>query len=67
MFIKSSGRRAIIFLFFTALVAVTGCNIVKKESRTPTLLKTEDATQAQLMAEVNRFARVGSMRAKMDL
>lgn len=44
-----------------------GCNIVKKESKAPTLLKTEDATQAELMNEVNRFARVNSMRAKMDL
>ena len=46
---------------------LTGCNIVKKASTTPTLLKSEDATQVQLMDEVNRFARVGSMRAKMDL
>src|SRR6476620_10213174 len=54
-----------------ALVAGTllfsGCNIVKKESKTPTLLKTEEATQSELMNEVNRFARVNSMRAKMDL
>ena len=44
-----------------------GCNIVKKESKTPVLLKTESAQQADLMKEVNRFARVNSMRAKMDL
>jgi hypothetical protein len=30
-------------------------------------LKTEDATQADLMGEVNRFASVESMRAQMDL
>jgi len=53
-------------LIFGILVS-TGCNIVKKESKTPTLLKTEEATQAELMNEVNRFARVNSMRAKMDL
>lgn len=51
----------IISAFFTA------CNIVKKSTPTPTLLKTEDASQAELMAEVNRFASVNSMRAKMDL
>lgn len=51
----------LLFLFFS------GCIIVKKESKTPTLLKNETATQAQLLAEVNRFARVDSMRAKMDL
>lgn len=45
----------------------SGCNIVKKESKTPTLLKVERASQAELMEEVNRFARVNSMRAKMDL
>lgn len=45
----------------------TGCNIVKKESKTPTLLKTETARQVELMNEVNRFARVNSIRAKMDL
>ncbi|MFZ1701179.1 MAG: hypothetical protein WBO10_15035 [Pyrinomonadaceae bacterium] len=44
-----------------------GCNIVKKASKTPVLLKTETAQQSELIGEVNRFARVGSMRAKMDL
>jgi len=48
-------------------VFLTGCSIVKKESKAPTLLKTENASQASLMDEVNRFARVNSMRAKMDL
>jgi hypothetical protein len=50
-----------------AALFLSGCNIVKKESKTPTLLKAEEATQAELMNEVNRFARVNSMRAKMDL
>jgi hypothetical protein len=45
----------------------SGCNIVKKESKTPALLQTEVAAQADLIKEVNRFARVDSMRAKMDL
>jgi hypothetical protein len=51
----------------TFAILFSGCNIVKKNTRTPTLLKTEDASQAELMNEVNRFARVNSMRAKMDL
>ena len=55
-------------LLITAILAgLSGCNIVKKESKTPTLLATEKATQAELMAEVNRYARVSSIRAKMDL
>ena len=55
------------FALTTLAVVFSGCNIVKKESKTATLLKAEDASQAELMNEVNRFARVGSMRAKMDL
>ena len=31
------------------------------------MLKAEDASQSQLLTEINRFAAVGSMRAKMDL
>lgn len=46
-------------------VFAVGCNIVKKESKTATLLKTENATQADLIKEINRFARVDSMRAKV--
>ena len=55
------------FLICVVGVVRSGCISVKNESKTPTLLKTEDATQAELMNEVNRFARVNSMRAKMDL
>src|SRR5437773_4153830 len=57
------------FLFVVALFAIVfaGCNIVKTDKKTPTLLKTEEATQAELLNEVNRFAQVNSMRAKMDL
>ena len=63
----SNNKRSYIFFLATALLFVSGCNVVKKESGTPTLLKTENATQAELMTEVNRFASVKSMRAKMDL
>jgi len=44
-----------------------GCLSVKKESPTPTLLKSETAELKQLQDEVDRFARVASMRAKMYL
>jgi hypothetical protein len=45
-----------------------GCGIFnpRKTVHTAVLLKTEDATQADLMNEINRFATVNSMRAKMD-
>ena len=66
MFTKNSSLQLFYFLLFAAIF-LSGCNVVKTENKTPTLLKTEDATHVQLMSEVARFARVGSMRAKMDL
>lgn len=58
----------LVLIFLVSLAVLSaGCNIVKKEDKTPTLLKTEDASKTELLNEVNRFARVGSMRAKMDL
>ena len=67
MFTRHRSHIALALLFLIGGLYSTGCNIVKKESKTPTLLKVEEATQAFLMSEVNRFARVDSMRAKMDL
>lgn len=64
-FISSLSRSILSVLAFA--VFLTGCNIVKTDKKTATLLKTEEASQAELMNEVNRFARVNSMRAKMDL
>lgn len=53
----------IIFIFF-----LNGCSsIVKEKVSTPKLLKTENADSSALVNEINRFARVNSMRAKMDL
>lgn len=66
MFTKNSSLQLFYFLSFAAIF-LSGCNVVKTENKTPTLLKTEDANHVQLMSEVARFARVGSMRAKMDL
>jgi hypothetical protein len=58
----------VLFLFLTVLV-FSGCGsfIKVKDKDRPTLLKTENATQAELLNEINRFAKVNSMRAKMDL
>jgi hypothetical protein len=67
MFNNIRSLRVIILILFLSTIFITGCNVVKKESKTAILLKTENATQAQLMDEVNRYARVASMRAKMDL
>ncbi len=67
MFIKSSSLRLYITVIALSVSLLSGCSIVKTDKKTPTLLSTTDASQAQLIDEVNRFARVGSMRAKMDL
>jgi hypothetical protein len=50
-----------------AAFLLSACISPKKTTTTRTLLKVEDANQTQMMAEVNRFARVASMKAKMDL
>jgi hypothetical protein len=58
----------------SALLAMTfvvaglsfGCGI-SKDKATARLLRVEDASRAHLMSEVDRYARVDSMRAKMDL
>lgn len=67
MFIKSSKLQLYIALFLLSAGIFSGCSIVKTDKKTPTLLSTTDASQTQLMDEVNRFARVESMRAQMDL
>ena len=67
MFSRSNNLKSYILLLALSVLVAAGCNIVKKEDKTPTLLKTETATQAELVNEVNRFATVKSMRAKMDL
>lgn len=56
----------LIFILSLAFIS-TGCDIIKTKDTTPTLLKVETANKSDLVNEVNRFARVNSMRAKMDL
>lgn len=64
MFIRSY-QTAIILIILSFLSA--GCIKVKKSDNTAVLLKTEAATREQLMNEVNRFAAVNSIHAKMYL
>lgn len=56
-------------LLIAAVLSLTtaGCLGIKTANQTPRLLKTEKAEQADLIKEVNRFAQVNSMRAKMYL
>lgn len=59
----------LIFFIIPVVVFFSGCSVLspKTQNKSATLLKTVDAVQPQLLAEVNRFARVNSMRAKIDL
>jgi hypothetical protein len=61
--------RIYLLLFLSLAIFLNGCGLVKpKQSvEVPKLLKTEEASQADLLATVNRFARVSSMRAKVYL
>lgn len=61
-FWQSSIILLILFVLFSS-----GCITIKTKDTRPTLLKVEDAPPSQLLEEVNHFARVNSMRAKMDL
>lgn len=60
-------------LFFTILLFgvlfLSGCGVLspKTKVQTVTLLKTDNATQSELIEQVNRFAKVNSLRAKMYL
>ena len=62
--LKRSPQLLLLILFSLFL---SGCISPKEKVVTPKLLKTEKAEQAQLFGEVNRFARINSMRAKMYL
>lgn len=60
-------RSPLLLLLILSSILFAGCNIVKEKVTTPKLQKSENADIEQLLAEVNRFARINSMRAKMDL
>ena len=57
-----------VILLVVLLSFSSGCSwLYKGKSSTPTLLKIEEAQKDRLLNEVNRFAKVSSIRAKMDL
>lgn len=67
IFERATLKNCGILLLLLTSVVLTGCIRVKQSSDTPRLLKAEDSTRAEMLAEINRFARVGSLRAKMYL
>ena len=55
-------------LLLVFVIFAGGCIFTPKDKvDRPTLLKVEDATQSQMIGQINNFAKVNSMRAKMDL
>ncbi len=60
-------RSPFLLLFLFSILFLGGCISPKEKVSTPKLLKTENADQSELLAQVERFARINSMRAKMDL
>lgn len=59
-------KAPIFILFFT--VFLSGCIFSPKDKKlTPTLLKSENASKEFLLNEVNRLAKVNSIRAKIDV
>ena len=60
-----------LYLFLLTLLVITlnGCGVFSPKTKvsTVTLLKTVDASQPRLVEQIDRFAKINSMRAKMDL
>ncbi len=69
MHIKKSPGQLLTILLIAFVSIISGCSIFKitEKQQSPTLLKSENATQAELLDQVNNLARVNSMYAKMDL
>jgi hypothetical protein len=66
MMLKRNTLLLLLALSFFSIF-LSGCISPSDKVVRAKLLKTENAAQADLLNEINRFARVGSMRAKMDL
>ncbi len=66
-FYPGKKNRLILICTLGFSVFAFGCNFIKTDRPTAVLLQTQTATQAELIKEINRFARVDSMRAKMAL
>lgn len=67
MFRRNLLRQSSFILLFLFALFSSGCLSVKTKDTRPVLLKTENASQSELLEQINRYARVNSMRAKMDL
>ncbi len=64
MFTKKSIPQLLLISLFALFLS--GCIKPSDKVERAKLLKTENAAQSELLGEINRFAAVKSMRAKMD-
>ncbi len=69
MYINKFHKQLILIIFLSTVIFSGGCTIFKAKDKykSATLLKTENATQDELITKVNHLAKVNSMYAKMDL
>lgn len=69
MYNQKLKRKSFYLVFFLTVLFMGGCSILspKDKYRSATLLKSENATQTELIEQVNHLAAVNSMYAKMDL
>ena len=69
MFNQPVRSKIYLLLFLSFIIFLNGCSVFspKESVERAKLLKTETATQTDLMKTVNRFAKVDSMRAKIYL
>ncbi len=66
-FLRQSSILLPLLLIFIPFFGACSGGIIKTKDIRPTLLKVEDATQAQMLDQISNFAKINSMRAKMDL
>ncbi len=66
---QSYSLKLYIFILILFTLIMSGCSggIIKTKDNRATLLKSENASKAQLIEQINNFAKVNSLRAKMDL
>ncbi len=66
---KKNHSHLYLFLLLLLIPTLNGCGILSPKTKVSsvTLLKSVDATTPQLVEQINQFARINSMHAKMDL
>lgn len=69
MYINKFYKQLFLLLLLSGILFSSSCSVLspKDKYRSATLLKTENATQQELIEQVDHFAKVNSMYAKMDL